>query len=151
MSKRKFRQFRGPPHSAGSSAGNPFSVGKLHSRLKQNLNAIQLIKLYNTESYESSRVEKISLDYYNANWDSITTRIKFFPSLQIISGIGFTMTFLVGGFWVISGDVLWISPRPLYAGEFVTFMLLQQNHLHHQASGWPIPLYQFGYPRINDQ
>ncbi len=112
------------------------SVGKLHSRLNQNLNAIQLIKLYNTESYESSRVEKTSLDYYNANWDSITTRIKFFPSLQVISGIGFTMTFLVGGFWVISGDILWISPRPLYAGEFVTFMLL------HQQLVWPMT--QFG-------
>ena len=112
------------------------SVGKLHSRLNQNLNAIQLIKLYNTESYESSRVEKTSLDYYNANWDSITTRIKFFPSLQVISGIGFTMTFLVGGFWVISGDILWISPRPLHAGEFVTFMLL------HQQLVWPMT--QFG-------
>ena len=112
------------------------SVGKLHSRLNQNLNAIQLIKLYNTESYEHSRVEKASLDYYNANWDSITTRIKFFPSLQVISGIGFTMTFLVGGFWVISGDMLWISPRPLYAGEFVTFMLL------HQQLVWPMT--QFG-------
>ena len=112
------------------------SVGKLHSRLKQNLNAIQLIKLYNTESYEYSRVEKTSLDYYNANWDSIATRIKFFPSLQIISGIGFTITFLVGGFWVISGDVLWISPRPLHAGEFVTFMLL------HQQLVWPMT--QFG-------
>ncbi len=112
------------------------SVGKLHSRLKQNLNAIQLIKLYNTESYESNRVEKTSLDYYNANWDSITTRIKFFPALQIISGIGFTMTFLVGGFWVISGDILWISARPLYAGEFVTFMLL------HQQLVWPMT--QFG-------
>ena len=112
------------------------SVGKLHSRLKQNLNAIQLIKLYNTESYESSRVEETSLNYYNTNWDSITTRIKFFPSLQIISGIGFTMTFLVGGFWVISGDILWLSSSPLYAGEFVTFMLL------HQQLVWPMT--QFG-------
>tara|TARA_A100001037_G_scaffold298674_1_gene322831 strand:+ start:16652 stop:18481 length:1830 start_codon:yes stop_codon:yes gene_type:complete len=112
------------------------SVGKLHSRLKQNLNAIQLIKLYNTESYESSRVEETSLNYYNTNWDSITTRIKFFPSLQIISGIGFTMTFLVGGFWVLSGDILWLSSRPLYAGEFVTFMLL------HQQLVWPMT--QFG-------
>ncbi len=113
------------------------TVGKLHSRLKQNLNAIQLIKLYNTESYESNRVEKISLDYYHANWDSITTRIKFFPSLQVISGIGFTMTFIVGGFWVMSGDLPWIfSTRRLYAGEFVTFILL------HQQLVWPMT--QFG-------
>ena len=103
------------------------SVGELHSRLKQNLNAIQLIKLYNTETYESNRVSSTSLNYYNSNWDSIEERIKFFPILWALSGIGFTTTFLIGGYWVISGELFWISSHPLYAGEFVTFILLNQQ------------------------
>ncbi len=59
------------------------SVGKVNSRLENNLGGIQVIKTSNTESFESDRVNDVSSDYFGANWDAIVTRIKFFPSLQI--------------------------------------------------------------------
>jgi len=112
------------------------SVGHVNSRLENNLGGIQVIKTSNTEGYESERVEDVSREYFDANWDAIGTRIKFFPGLRIISGIGFVATFVVGGLWVVNGT----GPGPfsgsLRLGEFVTFILLTQRFI------WPMA--QFG-------
>ncbi|WP_411965373.1 ABC transporter ATP-binding protein [Haloferax sp. YSMS24] len=112
------------------------SVGKLNSRLENNLGGIQVIKTFNAETHESDRVDDVSMDYFDANWDAINTRIKFFPALRILAGIGFTLTFVVGGLWVINGE----GPGPftgtLAVGEFVTFILLTQQFV------WPLA--QFG-------
>ena len=111
------------------------SVGKVNSRLENNLGGIQVIKSSNTETFESGRVDDVSRDYFDANWGAIRIRIKFFPGLQIISGIGFVLTFLVGGYWVFAG-----APGPftgtLREGTFVTFILLTQQLV------WPMA--QFG-------
>ena len=116
------------------------SVGQVNSRLENNLGGIQVIKSANTESYESDRVDDVSQDYFGANWDAIGTRIKFFPGLRIIAGIGFVLTFAIGGFWVLSseqsGTAPWVFTQTLTAGEFVTFILLTQRFI------WPMA--QFG-------
>src|SRR6056297_1122665 len=115
------------------------TVGNVNSRLENNLGGITVIKSSNTEPYESDRVEDVSQDYFDANWDAIGTRIKFFPGLRILAGIGFVATFLVGGLWVLAGEggeAPWIFTIPLSAGEFVTFILLTQRFI------WPMA--QFG-------
>ncbi|MGB9964027.1 ABC transporter ATP-binding protein [Halobacterium hubeiense] len=111
------------------------SVGHLNSRLENNLGGIQVIKTSNTESYESERVEGVSQEYFDANWGAITIRIKFFPALRIISGAGFVLTFLAGGYWVLVGPPPLMSGT-LSAGEFVVFIQLSQQFV------WPMA--QFG-------
>jgi ATP-binding cassette subfamily B protein len=122
------------------------SVGKVNSRLENNLGGIQVIKTSNTESFESDRVNDVSNDYFGANWDAIVTRIKFFPSLQILSGLGFALTFVVGGLWVFNGEGPWFFTGDLQAGEFVTFMLLTQRFIWPMAQfGSIINMYQRAY------
>jgi len=104
------------------------SVGTLNSRLENNLGGIQVIKTSTTEPYESDRVEDVSQEYYDANWDAISTRITFFPSLRLLSGLGFVVTFLVGGLWVFEGRVT--------EGQFVAFIFYTQRFI------WPMA--QFG-------
>jgi ATP-binding cassette subfamily B protein len=104
------------------------TVGSLNSRLENNLGGIQVIKTSNTEPYESERVDDVSRDYYDANWDAISTRITFFPGLRLLSGLGFVITFLVGGLWVLQGQ--------LTTGTFVAFILYTQRFI------WPVA--QFG-------
>jgi len=114
------------------------SVGAVNSRLENNLGGIQVIKTTNTEPYESDRVEDVSGDYLDANWDAIGTRIKFFPGLRLLAGLGFVVTFAVGGLWVLlpAGQ----GPGPLSgtltAGTFVLFVLYTQRFI------WPMA--QFG-------
>ncbi|WP_254522663.1 ABC transporter ATP-binding protein [Natrinema caseinilyticum] len=111
------------------------TVGKVNSRLENNLGGIQVIKSSTTETYESDRVEDVSQEYLDANWSAIRTRIKFFPGLRVLAGIGFVITFLVGGLWVIDGP-----PGPfsgeLRTGMFVVFILYTQRFI------WPMA--QFG-------
>ncbi len=114
------------------------TVGTVNSRLENNLGGIKVIKSSHTESYESDRVDDVSQKYYDANWDAIETRIKFFPGLRLLAGIGFVLTFLVGGLWVLEGErgAPWIFTASLSTGEFVTFILLTQRFI------WPMA--QFG-------
>jgi ATP-binding cassette subfamily B protein len=111
------------------------SVGDLNTRLENNVSGIDVIKTERAERYEADRVREASQSYYDANWDAIRTRITFFPSLSIISGLSFALTFAVGAFWVLDGP-----PGPLSGtvtpGEFVTFMLYTQQFI------WPLA--QFG-------
>jgi len=116
------------------------SVGQLNSRLENNLGGVQVIKTYNTENFESDRVDDVSRDYFDANWGAITTRIKFFPALRVLAGVGFVVTFFVGGVWVfdtLSGNTgPWFFTGTLSPGEFVAFILLSQRFI------WPMA--QFG-------
>ncbi|WP_227355681.1 ABC transporter ATP-binding protein [Haladaptatus salinisoli] len=111
------------------------SVGALNARLENNLGGIRVIKSETAEPYESGRIEEASRDYYDANWDAITTRITFFPGLSLLTGVGYAITFAIGGFWLLSG-----APGPLSGtldpGVFVTFIVLSQQFI------WPMA--QFG-------
>ncbi|GAA0295647.1 ABC transporter ATP-binding protein [Halarchaeum salinum] len=111
------------------------SVGQLNSRLENNLGGIQVIKTSNTEEYEDERVEESSRDYFDANWGAVTIRIKFFPALRVISGLGFVLTFLAGAYWVAVGPPLGVSGT-LSVGAFVVFIQLSQQFI------WPMA--QFG-------
>ncbi|MFB6138905.1 MAG: ABC transporter ATP-binding protein [Halosimplex sp.] len=111
------------------------SVGQLNSRLENNLGGIQVIKAANTERFESDRVDDVSEDYFDANWDAIDTRIKFFPGLRLISGLGFVLTFIVGALWVVGQPPGPLSGE-LRSGEFVAFILYTQRFI------WPMA--QFG-------
>ena len=112
------------------------SVGTVNSRLENNLGGIQVIKSSNTESYESERVEDVSTEYLDANWSAIKTRIKFFPALRLLAGIGFVITFLVGGLWVFTGSAPGPLTGELTVGTFVVFILFTQRFI------WPMA--QFG-------
>jgi ATP-binding cassette subfamily B protein len=114
------------------------TVGKVNSRLENNLGGIKVIKSSHTEEYESERVDDVSQGYFDANWDAIETRIKFFPGLRLLAGFGFVLTFLVGGLWVLEaeGAAPWFFTASLSTGEFVTFILLTQRFI------WPMA--QFG-------
>ena len=114
------------------------SVGALNSRLENNLGGIKVIKTSNTEPYESDRVDDVSTDYYDANWGAIRTRITFFPGLRLLAGIGFVITFSVGGLWVLDGTIS--------KGMFVTFILYTQRFIWPMAQfGQIINMYQRAY------
>ncbi|MFB6079189.1 MAG: ABC transporter ATP-binding protein [Halarchaeum sp.] len=111
------------------------SVGELNSRLENNLGGIQVIKTSNTEEYEDERVDDVSQGYFDANWGAITVRVKFFPALRVIAGLGFVLTFLVGAYWVAVGAPFGVGGA-LSLGAFVVFIQLSQQFV------WPMA--QFG-------
>jgi ATP-binding cassette subfamily B protein len=126
------------------------SVGAVNSRLENNLGGIQVIKTSNTEDHESNRVDDVSQDYFDANWDAIGTRIKFFPALRVLAGVGFVVTFVLGGVWVVTFNATGSAPffftGELTAGEFVGFILFTQRFIWPMAQfGQIINMYQRAY------
>ncbi len=122
------------------------SVGKLNSQLENNLGGIEVVKSYTTEGAETDRVAESSRDYLDAQWDAITTRIKFWPTLRLLTAAGYMATFLVGGYWVmvnrgILGPELPFFQGPLTGGLLVTYLLYTRRFM------WPMR--QFGQI-IND-
>ena len=121
------------------------SVGSLNSRLENNLSGIQIIKTANTESYEADRVEDSSQEYLDANWDAIGTRITFFPGLRLVSGLGFVVTFVLGGLIVI-GQAPGVFSLELTTGGFVAFIIYTQRFVWPMAQfGQVINMYQRAY------
>ncbi|WP_262174854.1 ABC transporter ATP-binding protein [Haloarcula laminariae] len=121
------------------------SVGSLNSRLENNLSGIQIIKTANTESYEADRVEDSSQDYLDANWDAIGTRITFFPGLRLVSGLGFVVTFVLGGLIVV-GQAPGFFTLELTTGGFVAFIIYTQRFVWPMAQfGQVINMYQRAY------
>jgi ATP-binding cassette subfamily B protein len=121
------------------------SVGSLNSRLENNLSGIQIIKTANTESYEADRVEESSQEYLDANWDAIGTRITFFPGLRLVSGLGFVVTFVLGGLIVI-GQAPAVFTTELTTGGFVAFIIYTQRFVWPMAQfGQVINMYQRAY------
>jgi ATP-binding cassette subfamily B protein len=113
------------------------SVGDLNSRLENNIGGMRIIKVSTTEDYESDRVEDESDTYLKAQWGAIKTRIKFFPGLRLVSGFGFTLTFALGGLWVLgNGEAPFFFTGELSPGDFVVFVLYTQRFV------WPVA--QFG-------
>jgi len=112
------------------------TVGRLNSRLENNVGGIGVLKAFTTEEFERDRVADASRAYLDAQWDAITTRIAFWPTIRLITAAGYVATFLVGGWWVIFG-----SPHPFFrgtltAGTLVLFLSYSRRFM------WPMR--QFG-------
>ncbi|WP_380676127.1 ABC transporter ATP-binding protein [Salinigranum sp. GCM10025319] len=106
-------------------------IGDLNSRLENNVSGIEVIKTEGAEAYERDRVQSTSASYLAANLSAIRTQITYYPGLTVISGVGFAVTFLVGGLWILTGPPFGLSAT-LTPGEFVTFVIYAQQFV------WPI-------------
>ncbi len=119
------------------------TVGQLNSRLENNIGGIETVKAFSTEHFETDRVEDSSQNYLDAQWDAITTRVKFFPSLQATTAAAYVSVFLVGGWWVVTGS----PPHPFFAagGETLTAgtLVLFLNY----SRRFVYPMRQFGHYR----
>ena len=98
----------------------------LLARLENNLGGIRVIKSATAESFERDRVGDASADYHDTYWGAIRVSTTFFPILRVINGVGFVLTFAVGGYWVFFGP---FGPfqGTLTVGTFVAFVFLAQN------------------------
>ncbi|WP_122089107.1 ABC transporter ATP-binding protein [Halalkalicoccus subterraneus] len=102
------------------------SVGDLNTRLENSLGGIQLVKTATTEEYETERVRRASYEYFEQTMRVIKYNYVYRPGMELLAGVAFGTTFVVGGIWLFSG-----APGPftgeLTVGTFVTFLLMTQR------------------------
>jgi ATP-binding cassette, subfamily B, bacterial len=102
------------------------SVGDLNTRLENSLGGIQLVKTATTEDYETERVRRASYEYFEQTMQVIKLNYVYRPGMELLAGVSFAATFVVGGVWLFSD-----APGPftgeLTVGTFVTFLLMTQR------------------------
>ncbi len=96
-------------------------MGALTARIENNLGGIQVIKSYTTEDYEADRVEDASKRLFEKQWDLITTRVAFFPAMNLVNWLGFCLLLVVGGIWITRGPPLFFT-KSLSVGVLVAFL-----------------------------
>jgi ATP-binding cassette subfamily B protein len=102
------------------------SVGKLNTRLENAISGMELTKSTASESYEVGRVETASKRLFDDTMAMLKLSYFYRPGMELLAGVSFTLTFLVGGYW------LFVGPPPLASGgllpgTFVTFLFLSQR------------------------
>ncbi len=101
-------------------------VGKLGSRLENNLSGISVIKSFTAEKFEEERVEESSQAYRNANYGAIRLNAVYIPLIRMFIALGFGGVLLIGSYWVLNDS------GKLSVGELVLFSMMIQRLL------WPV-------------
>ena len=102
------------------------TVGDLNTHLENALGGIELIKTSGTEDYETDRVRGVSWDYFKHTMAVLRLNYVYRPGMEMLAGLSFAVTFIVGGLWLFRGPPLFFSV-PLTPGAFVTFLFLTQR------------------------
>lgn len=100
------------------------SVGRLNTRLENNLAGIPVIKAFTAEALEAERLRQTSADYRDRNLAAIRLSAMFVPLIRMGVALGFGMVLVLGTVMTLNGE---ISP-----GTFTLFGMMCQRIL------WPL-------------
>ena len=101
-------------------------VGRLGTRLENNISGIMVIKSFTAEDFEAERVRKASENYRDANFKAIRWSSVYVPIIRIFIAFGFAITLLIGAYWVI------YEPGRFSLGSLAFFAMMIQRLL------WPV-------------
>ncbi|WP_255198131.1 ABC transporter ATP-binding protein [Halorarius litoreus] len=102
------------------------SVGQLNTRLENAIAGVELTKTTASEPYEVGRVRGASKRLFDDKMAMLRLAYFYRPGMELLAGVSFTLTFLVGGYWLFVGTPPGASGG-LQAGTFVTFLFLSQR------------------------
>lgn len=90
------------------------NIGSLLSSLTQTFQGMRLIKSYNMENYEISRLNSIIDMIFNLNFKASKISELSHPLMEVLGGIAIVVVVYYGGYQVINGNQT--------AGEFISFI-----------------------------
>ena len=102
------------------------SMGKLNTRLENSIAGIELTKTTASEAYETDRVRGSSKQLFDDTMAMLRLSYFYRPGMELLAGVSFTLTFLVGGYWLFVGVPPGASGQ-LQVGTFVSFLFLSQR------------------------
>ncbi|WP_160132815.1 ABC transporter ATP-binding protein [Halococcus salsus] len=103
------------------------AVGALNTRLENSLSGIGLVKTTGTEDYETERVTDASYTYFKRTMAMLRLNYLYRPGMELLAGLSFGATFVVGGWWLATGEAPLFLTGSLTTGTFVTFLLMSQR------------------------
>ncbi len=77
----------------------------LTSRIEENVKGINVVKSFGREDYEIEKFKKINDQYFNDSMDIIKLQSTFDPVIFLIDNIAFLIVLLLGGVFVLDGEM----------------------------------------------
>jgi ATP-binding cassette subfamily B protein len=102
------------------------AVARFNTRVENGIDGVELTKTTNSEDYETGRVGDASNDVFQSTMDVLKLSYLYRPGMELLAGLSFAATFLVGGYWLLVGPPLGFTGT-LTAGTFVTFVFMTQR------------------------
>ncbi|NGM68137.1 ABC transporter ATP-binding protein [Natronolimnobius sp. AArcel1] len=103
------------------------SVGRLNTRLENAIAGMGLTKTTSSESYEVDRVSDSSMNMFERTMDVLRLSYIYRPGMELLAGVAFAATFLVGGYWLMMDTAPGPMTGSLSVGDFVVFLMLTQR------------------------
>ncbi len=100
------------------------TAGDVSATVSTNLGGLTTIKAFTAEAREVERVRKVSQSYWDANRTAIRSSSAFVPLIRMAILAGFTSTLLLGGWFVLQGQ--------LEVGLYTVLVFMTQRLL------WPL-------------
>ncbi|MDS0293898.1 ABC transporter ATP-binding protein [Halogeometricum luteum] len=117
-----FMRVVAPRYRARQSA-----VAGFNTRIENGIGGIELVKTTNSERYERGRVRDASRDLFETTMSVLRLSYFYRPGMELLAGLSFTATFLVGGYWLFTGTAPGPLTGTLEVGTFVTFIFMTQR------------------------
>ncbi|GAB7019570.1 ABC transporter ATP-binding protein [Halostagnicola bangensis] len=103
------------------------AVGRLNTRLENAIAGMGLTKTTSSEEYEVGRVRKSSRNLFEKTMDVLKMSYLYRPGMELLAGVAFAATFLVGGLWLVNDAAPGPLTGTLSVGDFVVFLMLTQR------------------------
>ena len=103
------------------------AVANLNTRLENSIAGVNLTKASASEGFEIGRVRRASKRLFDDTMAVLKLSYVYRPGMELLAGLAFAGTFLVGGLWLINDAAPGPLTGTLTVGEFVVFLFLTQR------------------------
>ncbi len=103
------------------------AVGRLNTRLENAISGVGLTKATSSEGHETERVRDPSRNLFDRTMDVLKLSYLYRPGMELLAGLAFATTFLVGGLWLATDTAPGPLTGSLSVGDFVVFLFLTQR------------------------
>ncbi|GAA0665668.1 ABC transporter ATP-binding protein [Natronoarchaeum mannanilyticum] len=103
------------------------SVADFNTRIENGISGVELAKTTASEPHEVDRVDGAAHDLYRKVMSVLRLSYFYRPGMELLAGVAFTATFLVGGYSLMTGAAPLVLTEPVEVGTFVTFVFMTQR------------------------
>ncbi len=103
------------------------AVASFNTRIENGISGVELAKTTSSEEYESERVRDASRGVFESIMEVLKLAYFYRPGMELLAGLSFALTFVVGGFWLLNETAPWFFSGGLTVGTFVTFVFMTQR------------------------
>jgi ATP-binding cassette subfamily B protein len=103
------------------------SLAALNTRLENGITGAILAKTTDSVAYESERVRSASHQLFEDYMAVFRMSYFYRPGMELLAGLSFTTTFLVGGYWIFTETPPPYMSGQLTVGGFVVFVFMTQR------------------------